>query len=272
MAFTEINQEIRGSVSLLTLNRPHKLNAWTRTLNRELEAAIRAGNEDPNVGAFVITGAGRAFCAGADIEESFQRPLAAGERPALNGGENPGDSTWVELLRESKPIVVALNGVAVGIGITMVLPADIIIASDQARAGLFFVRMGLVPELASTQFLVQRVGFTLASEMCLTGRLYQASALDGTGLFNRVVPHEKLLDEALATAEEIAANPAPSLRMIKDLLTRNGTCDDLAAVGKREHEALAAAYETPEHHEAVAAFIEKRSPDFRTAAMASSIK
>ena len=194
-------------------------------------------------------------------KESFHEPLQAGEAPALNGGENPGDSRWVALLRDSKPIVAAINGVAVGIGITMVLPADIIIASDQARVGLFFVRMGLVPELASTHFLVQRVGFALASEMCLTGKLYEAAELADTGLVNRVVPQAQLLDEALAQAAEIAANPAPSLRMIKDLLTKNGTCDDLDAVGRREHEALAAAYQTDEHKAAVAAFMAGRTAD-----------
>jgi len=266
MAYTQILEELRGNVLLITLNRTEKLNAWTKTLNKELQHSIGNANENPEVGAMVITGAGRGFCAGADIEESFHTPLQAGEQPALNGGEKPGDSQWVKLIRESKPIVAAINGVAVGIGITMVLPADVIIASDKARIGLFFVRMGLVPELASSHYLVQRVGFALASEMCLTGKLYEASNLEGTGLFNRVVPHDELLSEALAVAEEMAANSSPSLLMIKDLLTRNGTCDDLDAVGHREHEALAAAYRTEEHREAVSAFMEKRQPDFRAQA------
>ena len=264
MGYTQILEERHGSVQLITLNRPEKLNAWTRTLNRELQDAIRNANDDPAVGAIVITGSGRGFCAGADIQESFHEPLQAGKQPALNGGKNPGDSQWVRLLRESKPVVAAINGVAVGIGITMMLPADVILASDQAKIGLFFVRMGLVPELASSHFLVQRVGFALASEMCLTGKLYTALEVDGTGLVNRVVPHDQLLSEALALAEEIAGNSGPSLRMIKELLTQNGSCDDLDAVGHREHEALAAAYRTEEHHEAVSAFMEKRKPDFST--------
>ena len=258
MAYTQILVEQKGRVQLITLNRPEKLNAWTRTLNRELEQAIRAANDNPDIGAIVITGAGRGFCAGADIEESFHEPLQAGRQPALNGGQNPGDSQWVKLLRESKPIVAAINGVAVGIGITMMLPADVIIASEKARIGLFFVRMGLVPELASTHFLVQRVGFALAIEMCLTGKMYESPEFVGTGLVNKVVPHDELLDEALAIADDIAANSAPSLLMIKELLTRNGTCEDLEQVGKREHEALAAAYQTDEHRDAVAAFMAKR--------------
>ncbi len=233
MSYNQILVDRRERVELITLNRPEKLNAWTRTLNRELEQAIRAANNDPDVGAIVITGAGRGFCAGADIQESFHEPLQAGEKPALNGGKNPGDSQWVQLMRESKPIVAAVNGVAVGIGITMMLPADVIIASEKARIGLFFVRMGLVPELASTHFLVQRVGFALASEMCLTGKLYESAEFAGTGLVNRVVPHDELLNEALSVAEEIAENSSPSLLMIKELLTRNGTCEDLEQVGLR---------------------------------------
>ncbi|MEH6405570.1 MAG: enoyl-CoA hydratase-related protein, partial [Sneathiella sp.] len=142
MAYTQILEELRGHVQLITLNRPEKLNAWTQTLNKELETSIRSANENPDVGAIVITGGGRGFCAGADIQESFNAPLQAGKQPALNGGAKPGDSQWVNLLRESKPIVAAINGVAVGIGITMMLPADIIIASDRAKIGLFFVRMG----------------------------------------------------------------------------------------------------------------------------------
>ncbi len=110
----------------------------------------------------------------------------------------------------------------------MILPFDIILASDQARMGMFFVRMGLVPELASSYYVVQRVGFAKASEMCLTGKLYPATELVGTGLVNDVVPHDQLLTRAFEMAAQIAANSAPALRMIKALLTSNGACEDLA--------------------------------------------
>ncbi|WP_025897065.1 enoyl-CoA hydratase/isomerase family protein [Sneathiella glossodoripedis] len=259
MTYTEMLTERRDAVEIITLNRPNKLNAWTRTLNRELQSAIERANENPEVGAIVLTGAGSGFCAGADIEESFHDPLQAGEKARLNGEVEPGSSPWVRLLRGSKPIVVALNGVAVGIGISMVLPADIILASDRARIGMFFVRLGVVPELASTHFLVQRVGFALASEMFLSGKLYDARELEGTGLFNRIVPHDELLDEAVACAAQIATNSAPALKKIKGLITQNGTCDDLDAVTLREHHALAASYETEEHKAAVAAFMARKN-------------
>jgi 2-(1,2-epoxy-1,2-dihydrophenyl)acetyl-CoA isomerase len=176
----------------------------------------------------------------------------------------------VAFCRESKPLIAAVNGVAVGVGLTMILPFDIIVASDQARLGMFFVRMGLVPELASSHYIVQRVGFAKASEMCLTGKLYPAAEVTGTGLVNEVVAHDQLLPRAFELASQIAVNSAPALRMIKALLTVNGACEDLREVQKREIEALAIAYATPEHKEAVQAFLEKRKPDFRAAAAAAT--
>ena len=167
-------------------------------------------------------------------------------------------------------MIAAVNGVAVGVGLTMILPFDIIVASDQARLGMFFVRMGLVPELASSHYIVQRVGFAKASEMCLTGKLYPASEVTGTGLVNEVVPHDQLLPRAFELASQIAVNSAPALRMIKALLTVNGACEDLREVQAREIEALNIAYATPEHKEAVKAFLEKRKPDFRAAVAAAS--
>jgi 2-(1,2-epoxy-1,2-dihydrophenyl)acetyl-CoA isomerase len=125
-----------------------------------------------------------------------------------------------------------------------------------------FVKMGLVPELASSHFLVQRMGFGKASEMCLTGRLYNAEESARLGLVDRVVPHDSLMTEALALAREMAANPSPQLRWIKQLITENGTDGDLVAVQKREIAALEKARVSPEHKEAVSAFLEKRTPDF----------
>jgi 2-(1,2-epoxy-1,2-dihydrophenyl)acetyl-CoA isomerase len=159
--------------------------------------------------------------------------------------------------------VAAINGVAVGVGLTMILPFDVLVASSDARVGMFFVRMGLVPELASSHFLAQRVGFGLASEMCLTGQLYPAADLAASGLYNREVAPERLLEEALAVAGTIAANPDRALRTVKRLLTENATDSDPAAVQRRELAALEDAYRTPEHREAVAAFLEKRPAVFR---------
>ncbi len=171
----------------------------------------------------------------------------------------PASVDWVGLLRGSKPLLAAVNGAAVGIGMTMILPFDVILASESARFGMLFIKVGLVPELASTHFLVQRVGFGRASEMCLSGRLYGAAEARDMGLADRVLPPADLLPGTLDLAAEIASNPAPQLRMTKELLWQNGTDGDLAAVQKRESELLRRCWESPEHHEAVRRFLAKRS-------------
>jgi len=169
----------------------------------------------------------------------------------------------VALVRSSKPLVAAVNGAAVGIGLTMILPFDSIVASSKARLGMLFIKMGLVPELASTHFLVQRMGFGAASEMCLSGRLVGAEEARERGLVDRVVAPESLLGEALALAGAYAKNPDPQLRMTKRLLTENASDTDLSAIQARESALLRECWKTPEHKEAVAAFIEKRPPRFR---------
>ena len=258
--------EPRGDVVLLTLNRPDKLNAWTPPMAEELAAAIEAANGDPAIGAIVLTGSGRGFCAGADMSDTFQRRIG-GEDPGGNTAEGQGgmpkDLDWVALCRHSKPLVAAVNGAAVGIGLTQILPFDVIVASERAKLGMLFIKVGLVPELASTYFLVQRMGFGRASEMCLSGRLYGAEEAFRLGLVERVVPDDRLLEEALEIARGFAANPAPQLAMTKDLLTRNGSATDLRDVQRRESELLRECWKTPEHAEAVRAFLEKRPPRFR---------
>jgi enoyl-CoA hydratase/carnithine racemase len=175
----------------------------------------------------------------------------------------PASLDWVGLLRRSKPLVAAVNGAAVGIGLTMILPCDVILASEKARFGMLFIKVGLVPELASTHFLVQRVGFGRAGEMCLSGRLYPAAEAYAWGLADRLCPPDELLPQALALAGEMAQQPDPQLRMTKELLTRNGSATDLDAVERLESEMLRRCWESAEHREAVQAFLEKRPARFR---------
>jgi enoyl-CoA hydratase/carnithine racemase len=261
MTYRLITYERREAVGLITLNRPEKLNAWTPAMAVEQADAIEAANADPSVGAIVMTGAGRGFCAGADMAETFQSRIDGvdpGEDTQSGSGGMPASIDWVGLLRRSKPIVAAVNGAAVGIGMTMILPCDVILASEKARFGMLFIKVGLVPELASTHFLVQRIGFGRASEMCLSGRLYGAAEAQAWGLADRVCPPDDLLPQALALAAAIAANPAPQLRMIKGLLGRNGCDPDLGAVQRRETDMLIECWKSPEHRDAVRAFLEKR--------------
>jgi enoyl-CoA hydratase/carnithine racemase len=265
MDYEQIHSEREGEVQVLTLDRPDRLNAWTPRMAEELADAIQAANRDPGVGAIVMTGEGRGFCAGADMEATFGVRISGGdpgENTAEGQGGMPAGLDWVQLCRESKPMVAAVNGAAVGIGMTMILPFDVIMAAENARFGMLFIKVGLVPELASTHFLVQRMGFGRASEMCLSGRLWSAAEAFAGGLVERVVAPGELRNEALELASTIAANPAPQLQMIKQLLTDNAVADDLAEVQLRESDLLRACWKTPEHAEAVAAFVAKREPHF----------
>ena len=151
MEYSQILYETKGPVALITLNRPEKLNAWTPTMCEEQAQAIERANKDKSVGAIIMTGAGRGFCAGADVQDTFQTRID-GEDPgndtAGGSGGMPAGVDWLEIIRESKPIIAAVNGAAVGIGITMILPFDIIITTERAKFGLVFIKMGIVPELS----------------------------------------------------------------------------------------------------------------------------
>jgi enoyl-CoA hydratase/carnithine racemase len=261
VSYEQILFEVKAGVGVLTLNRPERLNAWTYRMSAELTDAIEYCNGSDAVGAMLITGEGRGFCAGADISDTFQARLDGDDE--ARDREAARTSDWVSLLRRSKPIIAAVNGASVGVGATMILPCDIIVAAETAKFGMAFVKMGLVPELASSHFLVQRMGFGRASEMCLTGRLYTAREAFDMGLVDHLVPHEQLLEKAMELATTIAANPAPQLRWIKQLISENGCATDLTQVQRREGELLQQAYASAEHKEAVAAFLEKRPPDFR---------
>ncbi len=266
MPYDTILYETRGDVAWITLNRPEKLNAWTPAMSVEMADALGHANDDGSVGAVVVTGAGRGFCAGADMEDTFSKRIA---------GEDPGDGTdrgsgglpdgldWVKLVREAKPMVAAVNGAAVGIGLTQILPFDTIVASEKAKFGMGFIKVGLVPELASTHFLVQRIGFGKASELSLSGRVIRADEAERIGLVDRLAAPEALVDVAQEVAASFAANPDPQLRMTKQLLTQNATDTDLTAIQERESALLRECWKTPEHAEAVNAFIEKREPKFR---------
>ena len=260
MTYEQICFDQRGRVGVITLNRPEKLNAWTPRMMAEYRDAIQRSNDEPGIGAIVMTGAGRAFCAGADIEAVFKAGIDRG-RERSDGGED----YLAFLARMAKPTIAALNGVAVGVGITQVLPFDIRIASEDARIGFFFVKMGLVPELGSSRLLCQLAGTGRALEWCLTGRMVPAAEARSAGLVSEIVPADRLLDRALALGEELADQPLAAVRLIRSLLRDNASEASLAEVQRREAEALREAYRSSEHREAVSAFLEKRKPDFARA-------
>jgi 2-(1,2-epoxy-1,2-dihydrophenyl)acetyl-CoA isomerase len=260
MHYETIITENDAGVLRITLNRPERLNAWTYRMGAELADAVNRGNDDEDVIAMVVTGAGRGFCAGADIQDVF-KAQADGDLPARDG--NPRD--WVGLVRASKPMVAAINGAAIGVGLTQVLPMDYLVASTAAKLSVRFVKMGLVPELASSHFLTLRMGFGKASELMLSGRTVDAAEALDLGLVDRVTAPEALLSTATGIARGMGENPQASLRMIKALITQNVAEGDLATVQRRELEALQRCYSSPEHKEAINAFLEKREPDFKAA-------
>ncbi|MEE4360957.1 MAG: enoyl-CoA hydratase-related protein, partial [Pseudomonadales bacterium] len=263
--YDTIRTDVDDGLLVITLNRPDRLNAWTYLMGAELADAVRAGNEDPAVEAMIVTGAGRGFCAGADIGDVFDAQQQGEDVKAARGDTETAPRDWVGLVRESKPMVAAINGAAIGVGLTQVLPFDQLVAAEGAKLSLRFIRMGLVPELASSRLLIERVGFGAASDLMLTGRTLLAEEAKVLGLVDRVVAPEALLDTARDIARAMGSNPQAALRMVKRLLTENVHESDLRAVQRRELEALQQCYSSPEHKEAIAAFLEKREPDFRAA-------
>lgn len=259
MEYRQINVEDRDAIRIITLDRPDKLNAWTQTMRVDLERAIGEGNDDPAIGAFVITGAGRGFCAGADVSEIFAQQLS--DADSGQATEAPPAVDWVDLVRNSKPIVAAINGAAIGVGLSMTLSMDFLVAHPDAKLSARFVKMGVVPELASSHYLVQRCGWGVASDLALSGRTVLGAEAAGIGLVDEVA--DDVVGAAIARAASYAENAPPSVRFAKQLLTANAAETDLRLVQRRELELLDQAYATPEHREAVAAFIEKRPPRFR---------
>ncbi len=262
--FTQILYERRGRVALITLNRPERLNAWTNTMENEFIAAVEQANHDPNVGAIVVTGNGRGFCAGADIV-GFTRRFSADGSPVETESPMLAQVSSQEVpiaLAAGKPSIAAINGAAIGVGLTMPLACDIRIASEAARFSARFVRVGLTPECGSTRYLPLVAGLPNALFLALTGRIVNANEALARRLVDRVVPADVLLDEALLLANEIATNPLDATWAAKRLLHQNALEQDLRRVVTQEAYSIRELRRTPEHREAALAFMEKREPVF----------
>jgi enoyl-CoA hydratase/carnithine racemase len=251
-------------VVTITLDRPERLNAWTGTMETEFIAAIRHASDDPSVGCIVVTGAGRGFCAGADIGGWAERhggEIRTPRAPALIMGDAREASPNVPLtLADAKPVIAAINGPAVGIGLTMALACDIRIASEKARFSARFVRVGLSPECGGTHHLPAVAGLEAALELALTGRIIDTTDPLAKKLVSRIVPHEELLPTAYALAHEIASGPHDPVWMTKRMIRRNESQHDLRQVVDTETQLFAQLNNQPAHREAVLAFGEKRDP------------
>jgi len=261
--YETILYERRGRVGLITLNRPEKLNAWNPRMESEFIDCVTRASEDREVGALVVTGSGRAFCAGGDISGWSEEIASRGERrvrsPLL---EREGSPEVPIVLRRGKPVIAAINGPAIGIGLTMPLACDIRIASERATFSARFVKVGITPECGSTRYLPAVAGLGNALFLALTGRIIEAAEAKERGLVDRVVPHDSLMDEAMALAEEIAANPNDAIWAAKRLIHENAAEADLRRVVTQEGYAIREMRRLPDHAEAVRAFMEKRQPKF----------
>ena len=263
MDFEQIRYELDAGILTITLDRPDRLNAWTPVMARELIEAFDRADADDDVRAIVMTGEGRAYCAGADLAgggETFDWR----ERQA--GDEVPRDNGGVFTLRvfeSTKPVIAAINGPAVGVGITMTLPMDVRLAADDAKMGFVFARRGIVPEACSSWFLPRVVGIGRAMEWVATGRVFPASeALEG-GLVRSLHPAGELLDAARELAAEIAENTAPvsvalARRLLWDML---GARHPMEA-HRADSRAMFARGQSADAREGVTAFLEKRAARF----------
>ncbi|MAB10562.1 enoyl-CoA hydratase-related protein [Hyphomonas sp.] len=269
MAYEQVLLEKDGPAAIITLNRPEKLNAFTNQLGRELADAIRACDADDDVRGIIITGAGRHFCAGADISDgadAFDTKSGSGAKnfgTSEPGKTRDGAGFIGAMYACQKPLIAAFNGAAVGVGITMMLPTDFKIASEKAKFGFVFAQRGLPPEAGSAWFLPQLVGLPQALRWCMTGRVFDAGeALEG-GLISEIHPPEELLPAAKRIVAEIAQNTAPvSVALVRQLLWRFGPAADPFDLLKVDGQFALTLGSSPDVKEGVTAFLEKRAPNF----------
>ncbi|HTX31403.1 MAG TPA: crotonase/enoyl-CoA hydratase family protein [Solirubrobacteraceae bacterium] len=258
-----IIEALEDGILTITLNRPDRLNAWTETMAQELISAFDRADADDDVRVVIITGAGRAFCAGADLErggETFdwRTRESADAVPRDNGGR-----FTLRVFESTKPVIAAVNGPAVGVGVTMTLPMDIRLASEEARFGFVFARRGIVPEAASSWFLPRVVGISQALEWVSTGRVFSAQEAHEGGLVRSVHPADELLDAAHALAREIADNTAPvSVALARKMLWRMLGAEHPMRAHRVDSRAMFSRGQSADVVEGVTSFLEKRPPRF----------
>ena len=261
--FEQIDVGVAENILTITLNRPERLNAWTGTMGRELMAAFDIADAEDEVRAIIVTGAGRGFCAGADLEsggETFDYRKRGAEEPVPrdNGGEFS-----LRIFQSKKPVIAAINGPAVGVGATMTLPMDVRLASEDARMGFVFARRGIIPEACSSWFLPRVVGISRAMEWVSTGRVFSAAeALDG-GLVRSVHPAGELLGAARELAREIAENTAPvSVALARRLMWTMLGAEHPMLAHRADSRGMLARGQSADAVEGISSFLEKRPARF----------
>jgi enoyl-CoA hydratase/carnithine racemase len=262
MSYEQITCDVLDGVATITLNRPERLNAYTPTMRRELAAAFRECDGDDRVRVVVVTGAGRGFCAGADLTESgsaFERTDGERYQEQVRQERAAAIRPW----EMTKPIIAAINGAAVGVGITMTLQWDIRIAAQSAKIAFAFVRRGVMPEALSTWILPRLIGVSRSAEVLYSGRTLSAREALEFGVLSRVVPDADLLPTVRALAEDIARNAAPvSVAITKRLIWHNLLETDLQRAEDIESRLFWWTGTQPDAREGVRSFLEKRPPQW----------
>jgi enoyl-CoA hydratase/carnithine racemase len=263
MEFEQIRYDVADSVLTITMNRPDRLNAWTPTMLTELLEAFDRADADDDVRVVIVTGAGRGFCAGADLEAGgstfdYRERGVQDEVPRDGGGR-----FTLRVFASKKPVIAAINGPAVGVGATMTLPMDVRIASTGAKMGFVFTRRGIVPEAASSWFLPRVVGINRAMEWVATGRVFSAEeALEG-GLVRSLHEPGELLGAAHALAREIVDNTAPvSVALARRLMWDMLGAEHPMVAHRADSRAMLARGQSADVREGVTSFLEKRAPSF----------
>ena len=255
MAYETILVEMRGKVGLITLNRPKALNALNSQVLVDVIDALNTFEANPHIGAIVLTGSEKAFAAGADIKEMQSKVYVDAYMEDFFHG-------WDALNRIRKPIIAAVAGYALGGGCELAMMCDFIIAADNARFGQPEITLGVMPGMGGSQRLTRFVGKSKAMDMCLTGRMMDATEAERSGLVSRVVPAGELIEEALKAAEKIASFSLPAVMMNKEAVNRS--YETTLSEGLRfERRVFHAMFALDDQKEGMAAFVEKRSPNFR---------
>ena len=266
MELEQTRYEVDGSTAKITLYRPNGLNAFTARMGIELVKIFEEIDKDDNVRVVVVTGSGRAFCAGADLSAGgsrFDWTKEAGPENRINEHRDGGGRVVLAIYRCKKPVIAAINGPAVGVGITMTLPMDIRIVAEDAKIGFVFSRRGVVPEACSSYFLPRIIGISKATELVYTGRVFRAREEAQSGLFNYIVPREEVLPKAMEIATEIAENTAPvSVALSKAMLWHGLSEDDPQSVHLIDSRCFFWTGSQPDAREGISSFLEKRPPRF----------
>lgn len=266
MSYETIRYDVENRIATITLNRPERLNAFNETMRSELDSAFDEIDADDEVRAVIMTGEGRGFCAGADLGaggETFDAEAKGRDVNAVN--RDGGGLTSLRIFALTKPIIAAINGPAVGVGITMTLPMDIRLAAESAKIGFVFARRGIVPEACSSWFLPRLVGISQATRWCYSGRVFGAEEAAAGGLVE-MVPDGQLLDRANDIASEIAVHAAPvSVALTRQMLWKGLTFDHPMDSHRADSRAIQALGRMADAREGVTSFLEKRDPEWTLA-------